>query len=374
MSTEVENTIQVDSIEEAIEAVKNGEVIIVVDDLNRENEGDFICAAETVTPEIINFMATHGRGLICAPIIEARCEELGLELMVGKNTALHETPFTVSVDLLSRNTSTGISASDRSLTIQALIDPATKPEQLGRPGHIFPLRARQGGVLRRTGHTEAAIDFARLAGFQPAGVLVEIMNEDGTMARLPDLRKVADRFNLKLVTIEDLIEYRLAKESLIERAIEMNMPTPYGDFDLVAFRQLNTKEIHIALKKGVFKPDEEVLTRVHTASIVEDVFKGFSQSSNKLDKSMSLVAKEGKGIIVYMNQDISGESLLKKIRIYQNEGKVEVKMDKRDFGIGAQILRNLGVHKLKLITNNKSKRVGLIGYGIEIVDCIALDE
>lgn len=376
--------IAVDPIEEAIEAIRNGEIIIVVDDEDRENEGDFICAAEKVTPEIINFMSKHGRGLICASIPEARCEELGLELMVGKNTAQFETPFTVSVDLIGYGTTTGISASDRSKTIQALVNPDTKPEELGKPGHIFPLKAKKGGVLRRTGHTEATVDFARLAGLKPGGALVEIMNEDGTMARLPDLRKVADQFNLKLVTIKDLIEYRLAHESLVEEKVDVQMPTDFGDFKLVAYEQTTTKENHLALVKGEWEEDEAVLVRVHSSCVTGDIFGSCRcDCGPQLHEAMQMIEQEGKGVIVYMNQEGRGIGLMNKLRAYklQEEGMDTVeanlhlgfKMDQRDYGVGAQILRKLGVRKIKLISNNPTKRAGLLGYGLEIVENIALE-
>lgn len=373
-----------DPIEKAIEAIKNGEIIIVVDDEDRENEGDFICAAECVTPQIINFMATHARGLICCPLDEDRCEELELELMVGRNTAIHETPFTVSVDLIGHGCTTGISASDRSKTIRALVDPETKPEELGKPGHIFPLKAKKGGVLRRTGHTEAAIDFARLAGFRPAGVLVEIMNEDGTMARLPDLRKVADNFNLKLVSIKDLIAYRLKKESLIEREIDVNMPTEYGNFELFAYRQTNTNELHLALVKGQWEKDEPVMVRVHSSCVTGDIFGSCRcDCGEQLHAAMQMVEKEGKGVVLYMNQEGRGIGLLNKLKAYklQEEGMDTVeanltlgfKMDQRDYGVGAQILRDLGISKIRLISNNPKKRAGLIGYGLEIVDSVTIE-
>lgn len=373
-----------DSIEEAIEAIKNGEIIIVVDDENRENEGDFICAAECVTPQIINFMATHGRGLICASIVEERCEELGLDLMVGRNTATFETPFTVSVDLIGHGCTTGISASDRAKTIKALVDPETKPEELGKPGHVFPLKAKRGGVLRRTGHTEAAIDFARLAGFRPAGVLVEIMNEDGTMARLPDLRKVADLHGLKLVSIKDLIAYRLQKESLIEREIDVNMPTAWGDFKMVAYRQTNTGEMHLALVKGEWKADEPVLVRVHSSCVTGDIFGSCRcDCGSQLHSAMKMVDEEGKGVILYMNQEGRGIGLLNKLKAYklQEQGYDTVQanlqlgfgMDNRDYGIGAQILRELNVTKIRLISNNPKKRAGLIGYGLEIVNSVPIE-
>lgn len=368
--------IELNTIEEAIEAIKNGEVIIVVDDEDRENEGDFICAAEKVTPEIINFMATHGRGLICASLVEDRCDELGLELMVGANTAAYETPFTVSVDLIGHGCTTGISAHDRAKTVQALVNPNTKPEELGKPGHIFPLRAKRGGVLRRTGHTEATIDFARLAGLKPGGVLVEIMNEDGSMARLPDLKKVAERFNLKLVSIEDLISYRLEKESLIERADGIDLPTEYGDFHLQAFKQTNTDEVHLAVIKGEWKEDEPVLVRVHSSSTLGDIF-GFNRDTgNPIKHALRMLEEEGKGVVLYMNHGARGGRLLDELKQLSasesKEGKFGLKMDQKDYGIGAQILRDLGVSKIRLISNHPKKRVGLIGYGLEIVEYVTL--
>ncbi len=380
----MKDTIQLDPIQEAIDAIKNGEIVIVVDDEDRENEGDFVCAAEMVTPEIINFMATHGRGLICAPLVEDRCEALGLDLMVGTNTATFETPFTVSVDLIGHGCTTGISASDRSKTIKALIDPDIKPEELGKPGHIFPLKAKRGGVLRRTGHTEAAIDLARLAGLQPAGVLVEIMNEDGSMARLPDLVKVAKKFDLKLISIKDLIAYRLKNESLIKREIGVEMPTEWGDFDLIAYRQTNTDEIHMALIKGQWEEGETVMVRVHSSCITGDIFGSCRcDCGPQLHQAMKMVEAHGKGLVLYMNQEGRGIGLINKLKAYklQEEGMDTVQanlalgfpMDKRDYGVGAQIMRDLNVTKIRLITNNPTKRVGLSGYGLEIVDTVPLE-
>lgn len=377
--------IKLNTIEEALEDVRNGKVIIVVDDEDRENEGDFICAAECITPEIVNFMATHGRGLICVPLVEERCEELELELMVGKNTATFETPFTVSVDLIGHGCTTGISAHDRFKTIKALVDPETNPEELGKPGHIFPLRAKTGGVLRRAGHTEAAIDFARLAGFRPAGVLVEIMNEDGTMARLPDLVHVAKRFDLKLVSIQDLIKYRVEKESLISKEVDsVDMPTDHGDFKLHVYKQINTGENHLALVKGAWDNDEPVLVRVHSSCVTGDIFGSCRcDCGGQLHGAMEMVEKEGKGVVIYMNQEGRGIGLVNKLKAYklQEEGmdtveanlKLGFEMDQRDYGVGAQILRDLGIRKIKLISNNPKKRVGLIGYGLEIVDNIGIE-
>jgi len=372
------------TIEEAIEDVKNGKVIIVVDDEDRENEGDFLAAAEKVTPEMINFMATHGRGLICAPLIEDRCEELELELMVGKNTAEYETPFTVSVDLIGNGCSTGISASDRSKTIQALVNPNTKPNELGKPGHIFPLKARKGGVLRRAGHTEAAIDFARLAGFYPAGVIVEIMNDDGTMARMPELKKIAKKHQLKFVTIKDLIAYRIKHESLIEKQIDVELPTENGNFNLHAFRQITNDQTHLALVKGTWEEDEPILVRVHSSCLTGDIFGSCRcDCGPQLETAMSMIEEEGKGVIVYMNQEGRGIGLINKLKAYklQEQGRDTVeaneelgfKADYRDYGVGAQILRKLGVHKIKLMSNNPKKRSGLIGYGLEIVENIQIE-
>ena len=363
-----------DSIPEALSAIQRGEVIIVVDDEQRENEGDFICAAEHTTPEIINFMATQGRGLICAPLTEQRCQELNLEMMVGRNTSSHTTPFTVSVDLIGHGCTTGISASDRAKTVQALVDPRTRPEELGRPGHIFPLKAMEGGVLRRSGHTEAAVDFPRLAGLQPAGVLVEIMNEDGTMARLPDLRRVADRLDLKLVSIADLIEYRLTHETLIRRETVLPFATLYGNFTLYAYRQLNTDEVHLALVKGEWQADQPVVVRVHAANLLEDVFGASTDYPNSvLQQSLQVLEHEERGIVLYMNQNSMGSNLLDRLAQYQRpvpdaEPPDSPPMDNRDYGVGAQILRDLGAYKLELLSNHPVKRVGLQGYGLEIVD------
>ena len=375
---------KLNAIEEAIEDIKKGKVIIVVDDEDRENEGDFIAAAEAVTPEMINFMATHGRGLICAPLVESRCDELGLDLMVTNNTVLHHTQFTVSVDLIGHGCTTGISVHDRAKTIKALTDPATKPEDLGRPGHIFPLRAKPGGVLRRAGHTEASIDLARMAGFSPAGILVEILNEDGSMARLPQLKEIAKKFDLKLISIKDLIAYRIQHETLIERQVQVQMPTEHGNFDLIHYKQLTNDQEHLALIKGTWEKDEPVLVRVHSSCITGDIFGSCRcDCGPQLQKSMEMIEKEGKGVIVYMNQEGRGIGLLNKLKAYklQEEGydtveanlKLGFKMDERDYGIGAQILRDLGVAKMKLMTNNPQKRTGLIGYQLEIVENISLE-
>ncbi|HVB02956.1 MAG TPA: bifunctional 3,4-dihydroxy-2-butanone-4-phosphate synthase/GTP cyclohydrolase II [Chitinophagaceae bacterium] len=373
-----------DSIISALEDIKQGKLVIVVDDEERENEGDFITAARNTTPEIINFMSKYGRGLICVPLIEQRCDELDLQMMVSRNTALHQTQFTVSVDLLGHGCTTGISAHDRSKTVQALINPATSPQDLGKPGHIFPLRSITGGVLRRTGHTEAAVDLSRLSGFEPAGILVEIMNEDGTMARLPQLKQIAEKFNLKLVSIRDLIEYRLKTESLIEELVQIKLPTEYGDFELIAFRQCNSGELHLALKKGKWSIGEPVLVRVHSSCFTGDILHSLRcDCGEQLKSAMKMVEKEGKGVVLYMNQEGRGIGLLNKLKAYklQEEGKDTVdanlalgfKMDERDYGVGAQILRSLGITRLRLITNNPKKRAGLLGYGLEIVENVPVE-
>jgi len=372
------------TIESAIEDIKNGKIIIVVDDEDRENEGDFVCAARAATPEIINFMATHGRGLICAPLLEDRCNELGLNMMVHSNTAAFETPFTVSVDLIGHGCTTGISAQDRSKTVQALINPNTRPEELGKPGHIFPLKAQREGVLKRAGHTEAAIDLAKLAGFEPAGVIVEILNEDGTMARLPQLLVIAKRFNLKIISIKDLIAYRVSIESLITRHVTVEMPTEFGDFNLVAYKQKSTDQDHLALIKGTWKIDEEILVRVHSSCLTGDIFGSCRcDCGPQLQSAMRMIEKEGKGVIVYMNQEGRGIGLLNKLKAYklQEEGfdtvdanlELGFGMDERDYGVGAQILRDLGVSKIKLMSNNPKKRAGLLGYGLEIIDNISIE-
>lgn len=377
-------TIRLNTIQEAIDDIKAGKVVIVVDDEDRENEGDFVTAAANATPEVINFMATHGRGLICVPLTEERCDELKLDLMVGKNTAAYETNFTVSIDLIGHGCTTGISASDRSKTVKALINPETKPEELGRPGHIFPLRAKDGGVLRRTGHTEAAIDLARLAGFEPAGVLIEILKEDGEMARLPDLLLIAKKFDLKIISIEDLIEYRLNKDSLIIKEVSVKMPTAWGDFELSAYTQKNTGEQHVALIKGAWEPNEPILVRVHSSCVTGDIFGSCRcDCGAQLHAAMEMIEKAGKGVIVYMNQEGRGIGLINKLRAYnlQENGldtvdanlKLGFKADERDYGVGAQILRNLGVTKMRLMTNNPKKRAGMIGYGLEVVENVPLE-
>ncbi len=375
---------KLNTIDEAIEAIKKGDLIIVVDDEDRENEGDFIAAAELITPEKVNFMVTHGRGLVCAPLTEERCEELELELMVGKNTSSHETPFTVSVDLNGYGCTTGISASDRAKTIKALADKKTTPEELGRPGHIFPLKAKNRGVLRRSGHTEAAVDLARMAGLYPAGVLIEIMNEDGSMARMPELEKIATKFDLKIITIKDLIAYRLKSESLIEQGEEVEIPTKFGDFRIVPFRQKSNGVEHVALIKGTWTAEEPVLVRMHSSCMTGDIFGSLRcECGDQLQKSMELIEEEGKGVVVYMLQEGRGIGLMNKIAAYklQDEGLDTVEAneelgfdaDERDYGVGAQILRNLNVKKMKLITNNPVKRVGLEAYGLEVETTVPIE-
>jgi 3,4-dihydroxy 2-butanone 4-phosphate synthase/GTP cyclohydrolase II len=371
------------TIEEAIADIKAGKVVVVVDDENRENEGDFLTAARNMTPELVNFMATKGRGLICVPLLEERCQALGIEMMVNNNTATHETAFTVSVDLLGQGCTTGISASDRSKTIKALIDPNTKPEDLGKPGHIFPLVAKSGGVLRRAGHTEAAVDLAVMSGFEPVGCIVEILKEDGEMARLPDLVEIAKELDLKIISIEDLIAYRLKHESLIQREISVQMPTKWGDFDLIAFRQKDTGQEHLALIKGQWTEDDAVLCRVHSSCLTGDIFGSCRcDCGDQLQKAMELIEEEGRGVIIYMNQEGRGIGLLNKLRAYklQEQGLDTVEanlqlgfsMDERDYGVGAQIIRDLGIKKMRLISNNPKKRTGLVGYGLEIVENVPL--
>lgn len=375
---------KLNTIEEALADLKSGKIIIVVDDEDRENEGDFIAAAELITPEIVNFMAKYGRGLICAPLSEERCRELDLELMVGNNTALHQTPFTVSVDLIGQGCTTGISASDRAKTIKALVDPDTKPEDLARPGHIFPLKAREKGVLRRAGHTEAVVDLTRLAGLKPGGALVEIMNEDGTMARLPELLEIAKRFNLKIISIQDLITYRLKFESVIEMGQRVKLPTDFGTFEAVAFRQKAQNIEHIALVKGTWEPDESILVRVHSSCVTGDIFHSQRcDCGTQLQLAMEMIEREGKGVLVYMNQEGRGIGLFNKIHAYklQEEGldtvdaniELGFQPDEREYGVGASIIRELGVRKMRLLTNNPVKRRGLEGYGIEVVENIPLE-
>lgn len=375
---------KLNTIDEAIADIKAGKIIIVVDDEDRENEGDFIAAAELITPEIVNFMAKHGRGLICAPLSEERCKELDLELMVGTNTALHQTPFTVSVDLLGQGCTTGISASDRAKTLKSLVDPNTKPEDLARPGHIFPLKAREKGVLRRAGHTEAVVDLTRLAGLNPGGVLVEIMNDDGTMARLPQLLEIAKKFDLKIISIQDLIAYRLKQESLVEKGKRVKLPTDHGMFEAVAFRQKYQNIEHIALVKGTWEPDEPILVRMHSSCVTGDIFHSQRcDCGSQLQRAMEMIDKEGKGVLVYLNQEGRGIGLFNKIHAYklQEEGLDTVEAneelgylpDERDYGVGASILRELGVGKMRLMSNNPVKRKGLEGYGLEVVENVPLE-
>jgi len=373
-----------DSISAAIEDIKNGKMVIVVDDEDRENEGDFIMAARFATPEAINFMSKEGRGLICAALTEERCKELDLTPMVSSNTSLHETAFTVSIDLIGQGTTTGISAHDRSKTIQALVNPETKASDLGRPGHIFPLKAKSGGVLRRSGHTEATVDLARLAGLEPAGVLVEVMNEDGSMARLPQLLEIAKKFNLKIISIKDLIDYRLSSDSLIEELVRVNMPTKYGSFELIAFKETLSGAEHLALVKGSWEKDEPVLTRVHSSCFTGDILGSLRcDCGEQLHKAMRMVEAAGTGVILYMNQEGRGIGLINKLKAYQLQEagmdtveanlKLGFGMDERDYGVGAQILRALGITKLRLMSNNPRKRAGLKGYGLEIVDTVPIE-
>ncbi|AOR26969.1 3,4-dihydroxy-2-butanone 4-phosphate synthase [Formosa sp. Hel3_A1_48] len=370
---------KLNTIEDAIKDIKAGKVVVVVDDENRENEGDFIAAAAAVTPEMINFMATHGRGLICAPLTETRCDELDLNMMVQNNTVLHHTQFTVSVDLIGHGCTTGISVSDRAKTIKSLVDPNTKPQDLGRPGHIFPLKAKNGGVLRRTGHTEAAVDLARLAGFEPAGILVEILNEDGTMARLPELKEVAKKFDLKIISIEDLVAYRMQNDSLISKKNDFQIETRFGSYRLRAYQQTTNDAIHIALTKGDWNTGETIPTRINSTLVNNDVLGTLTNDADKkLDEMFRVINKKGKGAIVFINQNSSPEKTLKRLNVLkdiQQDGKVvkapSINMDEKDFGIGAQILHDLNIQKLNLISNSKQKkRVGMIGYGLEIIDYI----
>ncbi|MCH4823643.1 3,4-dihydroxy-2-butanone-4-phosphate synthase [Gramella lutea] len=378
---QVENnqySIKLDNIQEAIDDIRAGKVIIVVDDIDRENEGDFLAAAEKVTPEMINFMATHGRGLICAPLTEPRCNELKLEMMVGNNTDPMETAFTISVDLRGKGVTTGISAADRAKTIQSLIDPETKPHDLNRPGHIFPLKAKEGGVLRRTGHTEAAIDFARLAGFEPAGVIVEIMNEDGTMARLPQLLEVAKKFDLKIVSIEDLVAYRMQHDSLIEKKEDFELDTRFGRYRLRAYKQTTNSQVHIALTKGSWKPNEEIMVRVNSTRVNNDILGTLTNNADKkLDGMFQAINDEGRGAIVFINPANQSPNLLSRLtELKESQKKGEIKappvtMDNKDFGIGAQILHDLEIHKIRLLSNTQqTKRVGMIGYGLEITEYV----
>jgi len=378
------NDFTLDEVKDAIDEIRKGKIVIVVDDEDRENEGDFICAAELVTPEIINFMAKYGRGLICAPIPEDRCAALELDLMVPVNTSLHATPFTVSVDLLGNDCTTGISASDRAKTVQALVDPATKPEDLGRPGHIFPLEARMKGVLRRAGHTEATVDLARLAGLKPGGVLVEIMNEDGTMARLPQLMEIAKEHQLKIISIKDLIAYQLERDSIIIRGERIKLPTKFGNFELIPFIQKSNNLEHVALVKGKWKKDEPVLVRMHSSCMTGDIFHSYRcDCGPQLHEAMRRIEKEGKGVIVYLNQEGRGIGLFNKIKAYklQEQGRdtVEANLDlgfesdERDYGVGASILHELGLGQIRLMTNNPVKRAGLEGYGITVVENVPLE-
>jgi 3,4-dihydroxy 2-butanone 4-phosphate synthase/GTP cyclohydrolase II len=377
------NDIKLNTIEEGIEDIKNGKLLIVVDDEDRENEGDFICSAELITTEKVNFMAKHGRGLICAALPEERCEELELDLMVGINTSLHETQFTVSVDLLNDETSTGVSAKDRSLTIKALVDPATKPSDLGRPGHIFPLKAKAKGVLRRAGHTEAVVDLTRIAGLRPGGALVEIMNDDGSMARLPDLQIISEKFNIKIIAIKDLITYTLERDSIIEKGERVKLPTERGDFEFIPFRQTSNGIEHAALVKGSWTKDEPVIVRLHSSCFTGDIFGSLRcDCGTQLHRAMDMVEAEGKGVVIYLSQEGRGIGLLNKIKAYQLQDggmdTVEANLelgfaeDERDYGVGASIMRELGLGKVRLISNNPVKRAGLEGYGIKIIETIPL--
>ena len=377
------NDIILNTIEEAIEDIKLGKLLIVVDDEDRENEGDFICSAELITPEIVNFMAKHGRGLICAALPEERCEELDLNLMVGNNTSIHETQFTVTVDLINKDTSTGVSAFDRALTIKALVDPATKPADLGRPGHIFPLKAKSKGVLRRAGHTEAVVDLTRYANLRPGGALVEIMNDDGSMARLNDLEKIRETFDIKIIAIKDLITFTLERDSIIEKGDRVKLPTERGNFEFIPFRQTSNGIEHAALIKGSWTKDEPVLVRLHSSCFTGDIFGSMRcDCGPQLQKAMSMVEAEGKGVVIYLSQEGRGIGLLNKIKAYrlQDEGMDTVQAnlelgfaeDERDYGVGASIMRELGLGKVRLISNNPVKRAGLEGYGIKIVETIPL--
>ncbi|MBR9921094.1 MAG: 3,4-dihydroxy-2-butanone-4-phosphate synthase [Bacteroidetes bacterium] len=375
-----DQVLKLNTIEEAITDIKAGKIIIVVDDEDRENEGDFICAAECITPEIINFMATHGRGLICAPIDENRADELDLKMMVSDNTALHETAFTVSIDLIGHGCTTGISAYDRAQCIKALVNPDAKSTDFARPGHIFPLRAKSGGVLRRTGHTEAAIDLARMAGYYPAGVLVEILNEDGSMARLPQLVEIAQKHDLKVITIKDLVAYRMMNERIVKRELSAKSDTPFGEFEFIAYKQLTTGDTHLAIRKGTWSADEPVMVRVHSASETDDILGVlFDSPKDTIKESLELIAKEGKGLLLYMRHGEKVNPILNKIREMRKEKTEEPEefqsdREQRDFGVGAQILRDQSVRKMRLITSNPKRRIGLLGYGLEIVETIAFNE
>lgn len=375
----VDTEFRLNTIQEAIDDIRQGKVIIVVDDEDRENEGDFVCAAECVTPEIINFMATHGRGLICAPITEGRAQELKLSRMVAENTDIHETAFTVSIDYKKKGCTTGISAYDRATGIQALVDDTTLAEDYARPGHIFPLIAREGGVLRRTGHTEASIDLAVMAGFKPAGVLIEILNPDGTMARLPQLVEIASRFDLKIISIKDLVAFRMEKERLVKLENVMPIETKYGVFDLMVFKETNTGISHLVLKKGKWDIDEPILTRVHSGSNIAEIFAFFLKDTHKtIHNTLELIESEGKGALILLRQKEDENSLIEIVEALQDQKKNNKEMnpyfkrnmenEQKDFGIGAQILHDLNIRKLRLLTNNPKKRVGLIGYDLEIVD------